>query len=85
MDPAQVSKFLQRRWDLVEASKLQLRAERLASGGPMACLEVLGELRGRYLRTHPDGYTEASRREDLAAHVALSNRLRRASDALRRR
>jgi hypothetical protein len=61
MDPANIQEFAERRWDLVESSKRQERAARLSKGGPAACLEVLSELRERYLRLHPEGYSDESR------------------------
>lgn len=85
MDRASIREFVARRWDLLEQSKVKERTRRFNVGGPITCLEVLADLRARYLRVHPLGYSDESRAVDLAHHVELSSRLRRASHAFTRR
>lgn len=80
-----IREFAGRRWDLLDDEKRRARAERYREGGPVACLEALGELRARFLRLHPEGPSEESRGRDLAHHVEQSERLRRVADGLRRR
>jgi hypothetical protein len=85
VDPTQIREFARRRWDVVDEQKRHARAERYRSGGPVACLEALGELRARFFRLHPEGSSDGSRQRDLAHHIELGNKLRRIADGRVRR
>jgi hypothetical protein len=82
VDPAHIREFARRRWDLLEVEKRRARAERFRDGGAVGAIEAANALREHFYALRPEGPTDASRRRDLAHHVALADKLRRVADGL---
>lgn len=79
MDTTGIVDFQHRDWALLNREKQRFWAERLAAADPEQCI-VIGEgLRLEALAVHPDWPSPEERREDLKAHEALSELLRRAT------
>lgn len=72
-----IREFVARDWAAARAAKDRYWAERIARLGPIEGLRIADELRRQVLLQNPDWPSAADRRQDLAAHVALSERLRR--------
>ena len=73
-----ISDFLARDWEAARDAKDDYWAERIARLGPIEGLRIADELRRQVLRQQPGWPTARDRREDVAAHVRLSELLRRA-------
>ncbi len=73
-----------RDWSAARRMKDAYWAERIARLGPVEGFRIAGELRRQVLLLDPSWPRPEDRREDLAAHVRVTEMLRRA-DAARRR
>jgi hypothetical protein len=78
-----IREFLDRDWSAVRASKDAYWAQRFAERGLAEALRIADELRRQMIAQHPGWPAPPSRREDLAFHVRLAERLRRAGAARR--
>jgi hypothetical protein len=78
-----IREFVARDWAAVRAAKDRYWADRIARLGAIEGLRIADELRRQALLQNPDWPSVADRRQDLAAHVALAERLRRARSTRR--
>ena len=78
-----IREFVARDWAAVRASKDAYWADRIARLGPLEAFRVSEELRLQARLQTPSWPDEASRRDDLRAHVRFVQLLRRA-DSTRR-
>jgi hypothetical protein len=78
-----IREFVARDWAAVRASKDAYWAARIAQLGPLEAFRVSEELRLQARVQAPSWPDEASRRDDLRAHVRLVQLLRRADSARR--
>ena len=76
--------YAERRWDVLAEHKRALVAERYRTLGPAASLAAAQRLREHWRRLHPSGPSPEMRQADLAAHLALKEKLDRASHVFRR-
>ena len=72
-----IREFVARDWAAARAAKDRYWAERIARPGATEGLRIADELRRQVLLQDPEWPAAADRRQDLAAHVALAERLRR--------
>ena len=73
--------YLSRDWRAARDGKDAFWAERIARLGPIEGLRIADELRRQVVVQHPGWPSEQERREDFAAHVRLTELLRRAGPA----
>lgn len=78
-----IREFVDRDWSAVRASKDAYWAHRIAESGPAEALRIADELRRQMIAQHPGWPAAAVRREDIAFHILLAERLRRAGAARR--
>jgi hypothetical protein len=76
-----IKAYVSRRWDEARAAKDDYWARRIDRLGPDEALRVADELRRQAAVDVPGWPTELDRADDLAAHVRLSQVLRRANRA----
>lgn len=76
--------YAERSWDLLAARKREFVAERYRTLGPAASLAAARRLRERWRRLHPNAPTPDMREADFAAHLALKEKMERASHVFRR-
>jgi hypothetical protein len=69
--------YVSRDWQAVRDSKDAYWAERIARLGPGEGIRIADELRRQMLQLHPGWPGDGDRRDDLLAHVRLSELLRR--------
>lgn len=84
IDRAAIRAYLDRDWGAVERSKLEHWAARRRSTSAEQALAVADSLRRGVRELRPDWPSERDRREDLEAHTALSELLRRVAAATHR-
>lgn len=75
--------FMDREWHLARDAKEAYWAERIARLGPREGLRIADELRRQALLQDPTWPDAESRREDLRAHVRLTELFARADSARR--
>ncbi len=75
--------FVSRDWQAARDSKTAYWGERIARLGPLEAFRVSEELRRQALLQDPSWPSATLRREDLACHVGLGQRFRRAAAARR--
>ena len=78
-----IREYLDRDWAAVRDSKDAYWARRIARLGPIEAFRVADDLWRQARLQSPSWPDEASRREDLSAHVIMVQRLRRADSARR--
>ena len=71
--------YVERDWSAVAEEKERFWANRLATADPLEAIEIAEELRMEALAVHPDWPSAEERLEDLKAHEALSELMRRAA------
>ena len=72
-----IRRYMSRDWQGARDAKDAYWAVRIAQLGPLEGLCMADELRRQVIRQHPDWPSADDRRDDLAAHVTLAERLRR--------
>jgi hypothetical protein len=85
VDPKDLRAFANRDWAAAARGKQQYWAERYQHDGPAPARQAATLLLEHARRLSAAGLGERERRDDLAHHLALSDRLDRASRALARR
>jgi hypothetical protein len=75
--------FVARDWQAARSSKDAYWAARIRRLGPAEALRVADELRRQVRLRNPDWPDASARQADLAAHVRLAERLRRAGSTRR--
>jgi hypothetical protein len=78
-----ILEFVARDWPAVRESKDAYWAARIARLGPLEALQVGDALRQQARQLVPSWPDDVSRQDDLAAHVRLAERFRRADPARR--
>jgi hypothetical protein len=76
-----IREFMSRDWALARDAKDRYWAERASRLGPGETLRIAEELRRQAMASVPGWPTPADRKSDLAAHIRLSELLRRADRA----
>jgi hypothetical protein len=71
--------YVSRDWAAARESKDAFWATRIARLGPIEGLRIADELRRQVVRQNPGWPNDEERRDDLAAHIRLSELLGRAS------
>ena len=79
-----IREFMSRDWRAVREAKDAYWGERIARLGPLEGLRVAEELRRQVIAQDSSWPCPADRREDLVAHVRLSERFHRAGSTRRR-
>ena len=73
--------YVRRDWQLARRAKDAFWAERIARLGPTEGIRIADELRRQVQRQNPEWPSAEERRQDLEAHLRLSELLRHAGRA----
>jgi hypothetical protein len=79
-----IREFVSRDWQAARDSKIDYWGDRIARLGPLEALRVAEELRQQALLQDPAWPRPPLRRDDVAFHVGLVEKFRRAAAARRR-